>query len=115
MANGKNQNLINNQYAGYTKTGEKVGDFFLGFFLFLFINVMFSLIASSISLLWLVFFLFDILILIWSWVYCKRVKRKFIAIGVTVLFLMPIIFFGILLGSCFGRLSMASVSSVIPK
>lgn len=75
----------------YTKTSQKVGDFFLGFLGSLILPFAYSL--MSFIPIWVYFFV-SVAILVASCVLFFKIGRRFIAVGIISMGLIPALIFG---------------------
>lgn len=108
LPNQEEQIIYNNPQEAdyYTTTGKKVGDFILGFFGIIILNSIFATVLSFASLGW-TSLLIPIVVFAFSLVLFFKIGRRFIAIGIISIALIPILLFGsclLLLGAGgFGR------------
>jgi hypothetical protein len=85
----------------YTKTSQKVGDFFLGFLGALILPIVLffqqSFITTSLSQ---AYFIIYIVVGIALCIYFHRIGRRYITIGIVSICFVPIIIVGLVFGSC---------------
>lgn len=77
----------------YTTTGKKVGDFILGFFGIVILNLIFGTALSFANLGW-ANLLISIVVFVFLLVLFFKIGRRFIAIGIISIALIPILIFG---------------------
>lgn len=98
--NNQNEVIVSNSELKenyYTSTGKKVGDFFLGFFGVLILNFILAFIFGFLfifaNLYWMNLFISIAISLALIFLFFKK-NRRFIAIGIIAMMLIPILVFG---------------------